>query len=416
MSSPPYLVIDPCGVYPSQIVRFLGRAGRSGVAVFSSYPRYVLWRDKWSRELGKFIVDTYVAPQAPSLRHLAARIDHDWPHLEGVIPWDEDSILIGAELSDLLGLGWNRLEVIERCRDKGVMKAWLRRHSEVRVNSARVVSNGHEALDFQRALGSWPVVVKPTGGAGSEHVFFPADDGELLAACQRVLESGSGEVLLEEYIGGRELAVNGLVDARGDLLVTDVWLYDRRESHGVPNLYFQVDKLDSSDPMFWQLGQYAAAVVEALELRRAPIHMEVKVDDRGPCLIEVGARFGGGHLPMLASKLHGRSLFELAACHYLEHLALHQEEIDHQRYDAFEASIVLGVQDHEVRRIRAVHGVSEVRSLPSFDGFGMLRSPGTRAPLTIDLDSRAWEVHLIHADEDQIARDAELTRRLLRYE
>jgi hypothetical protein len=69
-----------------------------------------------------------------------------------------------------------------------------------------------------------------------------------------------------------------------------------------------------------------------------------------------------------------------------------------------------------VRRIRAVHGVSEVRSLPSFDGFGMLRSPGTRAPLTIDLDSRAWEVHLIHADEDQIARDAELTRRLLRYE
>jgi hypothetical protein len=308
MSGPPYLVIDPCGVYPSQIVRFLGRAGRSGVAVFSSYPRYVLWRDKWSRELGKHIVDTYVAPQAPSLRHLAARIDHDWPRLEGVVPWDEDSILIGAELSDLLGLGWNRLEVIERCRDKGVMKAWLRQHSDVRVNAARVVTNGHEALDFQRALGSWPVVVKPTGGAGSEHVFFPSDDGELLAACQRVLESGSGEVLLEEYIGGRELAVNGLVDARGDLLVTDVWLYDRRESHGIPNLYYQVDKLDSSDPMFWQLGQYAAAVVEALELRRAPIHMEVKVDDRGPCLIEVGARFGGGHLPMLASKLHGRRL------------------------------------------------------------------------------------------------------------
>lgn len=416
MPSPPYLVIDPCGVYPSQMVRFLGRAGRTGVAVFSSWPRFVLWRDKWSGELGKFIADVYLAPQAPSLRHLAAKIGAEWPQLEGVIPWDEESILIGAELSDLLGLGWNSLEVIERCRDKGVMKAWLRAHSEARLNAARVVTDGRQALDFQRSVNSWPIVAKPTGGAGSENVYFPTDDDSLLAACQRVLESGDGEVLLEEYIGGQELAVNGLVDARGDLLVTDVWAYDRRESHGVPNLYFRVDKVDSRHPLFWRLGDYAATVVESLGLRRAPIHMEVKVDDRGPCLIEVGARFGGGHLPMIASKLHGRNLFELAACHYLQHLELSQEEIDHDRYDSYEASIVLGVQSDEIRRIRLVHGVDEVRSLPSFDGFGMLRPPGTRAPVTIDLDSRSWEVHLIHSHEGQVGRDAELTRRLLRYE
>lgn len=416
MDARPYLVVDPCGVYPSHMVRFLARTGRPGVAVFSSYARFVLWRDKWSRELGKFVSDVYIAPQAPSIAHLAATIASEWPQLAGVVPWDEESILLGAALADRLGLGWNSLEVIERCRDKGVMKTWLRHHSAVRVNAATVVSDGPSAIEFQRALGRWPVVVKPTGGAGSEHVFFPSDEGELLGACQRVFEAGDGDVLLEEYIGGHEYAVNGLVDADGDLLVTDVWLYDRRESHGVPNLYFEVRKVDARDPVFWVLGTYAADVVEALGLTRAPIHMEVKVDEAGPCLIEVGARFGGGHLPLIASKLHGRNLFELAACHYLEHLPLTQDEIDHERYDSFDARIVLGVQQREVKRIRAVHGVDEVRSLPSFDGFGMLRPPGTRAPVTIDLDSRAWEVHLIHADADRVAHDAEATRRLLWYE
>lgn len=416
MAAPPYLIIDPCGTYPSQMVRFLGKAGRTAIAVFSSLPRAVLWRDKWSRELGRFVRDTYVAPQAPSVRHLAARIHHDWPQLEGLIPWDEESILLGAELGELLGLGWNSLAVVERCRDKGVMKAWLRRHGKVRVNAARVVETGRSAIEFQRKLDRWPIVVKPTGGAGSENVYFPTDDGELLAACQRVLESGSGEVLLEEYIGGREYAVNGLVDAHGGVLITDIWAYDRRESHGIPNLYFEVAKVDARHPLFWQLGEYASGVVETLGLRRAPIHMEVKVDDRGPCLIEIGGRFGGGHLPMLASKLHGRNLFELAACHYLEPLTLSQDEINHDRYDAFEARLVLGVQPHEVRRIRVVHGLETVRELASFDGFGLLRPPGTRAPVTIDLDSRAWEVHLIHPDLDQVRADAATVREVLWYE
>ncbi len=411
-----YLIIDPCGEYPTHLMNFLGARNKGAVAVFSSQGRYLLWQNKWSKTLGKWVLDEYLAPQAPSLGALAGRIAHQWPDLEGVIPWDEESVLLGADLGERLGLGWNGRHVIERCRDKAVMKQWLRERGSVRINAARVVHDAAGALDFQRRLGRWPIVVKPTAGSGSENVFFVTSDEDLLARCQEVLRSGDGGVLLEEFIGGREFAVNGIVDDKSDLLVTDIWIYDRRSNRGVPNVYHQSIKVSSHQPVFGALGNYAAAVVETLELRRAPIHMEVKVDDRGPCLIEVGARLSGASLPMLASKLHGRSLFELAACHYLADLPLSRRDVDFDRYDRYSARVINGVQEYPIPRIRAVHGVREVEALPSFEGFGLVRPVGTPAPLSVDVDSRAYDVFLIHPDEAQMKQDAKAVWRLLRYE
>ena len=412
-----YLVVDPVGRYPAEILAFLARQVDQGaVAVFSSRARLALWQGKWSKQLGEYVLDGYLAPASRGPGALAAEIATRWKGLRGVVAWDEESILLGADLGERLGLGWNPRRIIERCRDKGVMKAWLARRGGVRVNAARVVRGRDEAIAFQQRLGSWPIVVKPTGGAGSEHVFFARDENDLLRRCQQVLESGAGAVLLEEFVGGIEYCVNGQVDRKGDLLVTDVWVYDRRRSHGVDNLYFETTSVPTRDPVFRQLGDYAAQVVEALELRRAPIHMEVKVDRRGPCLIEVGARPAGGNLPLLASRLHGRRLLELAAVHWLAELPVLGSDVDYARYDAAEAKVVLGVQPTVIPRIRALHGLDVVRRLPSFAEVGMVRPVGTRAPVTVDLDTRSYEVYLIHPDRAQVARDAAVVREVLRYE
>jgi hypothetical protein len=412
-----YLIVDPVGAYPAEIVPFLARQVNQGaVAVFSTRERLALWKGKWSHRIGEHVLDAYALPGARSVRALAEEIRARWPALVGVIPWDEESILPGAALGEALGLGWNPLAVVERCRDKAVMKEHLRRLGTVRVNAGDVVKDAAGARAFQRRVGRWPIVVKPTGGAGSEHVFFARDENDLLRRCQQVLESGAGRVLLEEYIGGDELCVNGQVDCNGDLLVTDVWIYDRRPSHGVDNLYFETTSVPTSDPRFGSLAQYAAKVVEGLGLRRAPIHLEVKVDDRGPCLIEIGARLAGGNLPVLASKLHGRSLLELAAVHYLSEMPARRSDIDYARYDRWQAKVVLGAQAVAIPRIRAVRGVAEVERLPSFSFFGMVRPAGSGAPRTIDLETRGWEVYLVHHDRAQVARDGRRVRELLRYE
>lgn len=412
-----YLILDPVDGYPGRMVEFLGRSGYRAVAVFTQPQTARMWQVAWRQRLGEWVDGEYVIEPGDHLAAVAAAIARDFPRgFAGIIPWDERTVLLGAQLGDLLGVGWNSAEVIERCRDKYAMKRWLAVHGSVRLNAFRPVTDADGAVSFAKEVGTWPIVVKPTGGAGSRNVFFAWDRDALLQGCQEVLDSDDGEVLLEEYVGGKEYAVNGIVDRGGDILLTDVWFYDKRESHGVPNLYYQSIKVATDDAVFHRLGAYVADVVEGLGLRRAPVHAEIKVDDRGPCLIELGARFAGGNQPLLASHLHGRSLFELAACHYLAELPLSVGEVDYRRYDHLESRIVSGIQEVDIPRVRALYGAEEVQRLPSFYGFGALPGPGARLPQTRDLATRSWEVYLIHDDALTIARDAELVRRLLRYE
>ena len=120
----PYLILDPVGQYPRELLRFLGGGlGKAAVAVFTDPMRHLLWRDKWSKELGQYVVDTYGAAEYASASALAAAIRLRHPSIEGVIPWDEETVILGARLGELLGLDWNPLRVMERCRDKAVMKA-----------------------------------------------------------------------------------------------------------------------------------------------------------------------------------------------------------------------------------------------------------------------------------------------------
>jgi hypothetical protein len=144
--------------------------------------------------------------------------------------------------------------------------------------------------------------------------------------------------------------------------------------------------------------------------------MEVKVDAQGPCLIELGSRFGGISLPVLASRLHGRDLFAIGLRHYLEAGRCRSEDLDWEAYDGAAARVLLGIQSHPLQRVAALEGAEQVEALASFAGWGLRRPPGSPAPLTVDLDSRAWELMLLHEDEEQLQADAERVRRLLRYD
>jgi biotin carboxylase len=412
----PYVILDPLNDYASSMMELLHRFGRAGIAVFTDQGKYHAYHHAFAAQTGHCLVDEYLLGQWPDVKALAAQIQADWPgQIEGIIPWAELTIEIGAELGEHLGLDWNGREVIRRFRDKYAMKAHLRAHGGIRVNASRVVETEEEALALQRQIGRWPIVVKPSEGAGSRAVYFTHSDGELIERCVEVFHSGAGQVLLEEYVGGHEFVVNGIVDAHQSMLVTDVWFYDKRDSHGQRNLYYETVKVNAYDPVFWPLAEYAGAVVEVLGLKRAPVHMELKLDEHGPCLIEVGARFAGGNQPLLASHLHGRSLFELAACHYIAEMPLHIDDVSYEKYDRLQARIVSGIQPYEIPRISAVHGLDEAASLPSFFRFDAIRPPGSHLPMTRDLYGRSYEVYLVHEDPDQVARDAEAVRRLIRY-
>ncbi|MCG8458525.1 MAG: hypothetical protein MI919_19785, partial [Holophagales bacterium] len=123
-----------------------------------------------------------------------------------------------------------------------------------------------------------------------------------------------------------------------------------------------------------------------------------------------------GDQPVLASKLHHHSLFELAACHYLQALPASPSDVDYAHYDHYQARILSGIQSHPVAPVRAVHGLDEIRELPSFAGVGFVFPPGTGVPVTRNLDTKSWEIYVRHPSLRQIELDSRRIRRLLRYE
>src|SRR5256885_9594514 len=111
----------------------------------------------------------------------------------------------------------------------------------------------------------------------------------------RILEqTGCGRSLLvEEFVPGREVAVEGLV------------------THGALHVLALFDKPDPLDGSFFEETIYvtpsrlartaqqeiaacAQAAVDALGVRDGPIHTEVRHNDRGAWLIELAARPIGG--------------------------------------------------------------------------------------------------------------------------
>lgn len=415
---PLYVILDPNYEYASYMVKFLAQYEFHGIAVFTADTQHQIFHERYEQELGEFIVDEYLLPEFPDAMDLATQILNDWQdeEIKGIIPWGEFTVEKGAELGEYLGLDWNPRTVIHRFRNKYALKSYLRYHTDLRINASLLVSNEEEVREFQERLGKWPIVVKPAEGAGSRAVFFADDMDQLLSYCVEVFNSGQGEVLLEEYVGGTEYVVNGITNAESDVLITDVWHYDKREHHGIKNLYFQTIKVDRSDPVFEPLAFYAGQLVETLCLRKSPFHMELKMDEQGPCLIECGARFAGGNQPYLASRLHEHSLFELAACHYMEDLPFSWDDVHYEQYDSYQARIIKGVQDVEIPAISAVYGVEEVKALPSFSMFGFVHPVGTHLAVTRDLFTASYEVYLLHEDPEQIAEDAERVRELIRYE
>lgn len=416
-----YVILNPGHDYAFYMAKFLNQYEYKGIGVFTDEGQYHLFENCVAHDpdLESAIEASFIVPNFPDLESLAKAILSDsWINedIQGIIPWEEFTIETGAALGEHLGLDWNPLSVIHRFRNKYELKSYLRENSDIRINQSLIVNTVEEVEDFVDRVGKWPIVVKPTEGAGSRGVFFAQNIEEILEYCKDVFGTGQGDILLEEYIGGDEFVVNGITNAQGDVLITDVWIYDKRESHGIPNLYYQTIKVNRSEPFFEPLAYYAGEVIETLGLRKCPFHMELKYDEEGPCLIECGARFAGGNQPVFASLLHEHSLFELAACHYMEDIPFDIGDLHYDKYDQHQARILKGVQSYEIPSISGVFGVEEVQDLPSFYQFGFIKPIGSYLPVSKDLFTASYEVYLIHESPEQIEEDSNRVRDLLYYE
>ena len=163
--------------------------------------------------------------------------------VDAVVPVDDRTTVVGAAIAERLGLRSSSLDAVSAARNKHRMRDAFARAG---VRSPRFMLLD-VADDPEDAAGraTYPCVLKPTVLAGSRGVIRADDPAAFVGAFRRIaailrgpetasLGDGATEILAEDFIPGREVALEGLL-VEGELHV--LALFDKPDPLDGP--YFE---------------------------------------------------------------------------------------------------------------------------------------------------------------------------------
>jgi biotin carboxylase len=226
----------------------------------------------------------------------------------------------------------------------------------------------------------FPVVLKPLGLSGSRGVIRANDAREFAAARARIAallarpqiraaRTGlEDQILVEEYIDGREFAVEGVLT--GGHLQT-LAIFDKPDPLDGPFFEETIYVTPSREPAAIQAGvaEHVARAAQALALYQGPIHAECRITQAGKIyVLEVAARPIGGLCSRVLSFVRGADGSRESLESVLIRHALGQS-IDHYTREPQAAAVMMipiprrgvykGVSGED--RAHGIPGITEIR-------------------------------------------------------
>ncbi len=223
--------------------------------------------------------------------------------IDAVIPVDEDTAVVAASVAQALKLRHNPVEAAITAKNKHRMREVLSRAG------VQVPRYWHFSLDEDTgevaARVTYPCVVKPVFLSTSRGVMRADNEEEFAGVVRRldrivsdpkVARRGGAlarEALVEEFIPGFEVTVEGLVtDGEFRMLA----IFDKPDPLDGP---FFEETIYVTPSRLWRdvqrrIVETTAAATLAMGLTKGPVHAELRVNERGPWVIEVAARAIGG--------------------------------------------------------------------------------------------------------------------------
>ena len=301
-----------------------------------------------------------------SVRAIVEKMSHG--RIDGVVAVGDRPAVLGALAAQALGVCFhpvdavraatNKLDTRRRFRAAGVPVPWFK---SVPLD----VDRKHlEAVPF-------PCVVKPLSLSASRGVIRADSPSELEAAIVRLSdllrstsvlsrrEKTSDTILLEEYISGRELAIEGFV-TNGQFRVLAI--FDKPDPLEGPFFEESIYVTPTSLTEFEQrrVERQVDAAIRSLGLTHGPVHAECRLGSDSVFVLEVAPRSIGG----LCSRVlrfegpGGDVVFEEVI---LRHALA--EPIDQYRL-ASEAAAVMMMPVPEAGVFKKVSGLETARGMP----------------------------------------------------
>ncbi|MGC5052057.1 ATP-grasp domain-containing protein [Micromonospora sp. DT48] len=246
---------------------------------------------------------------------------HEATPLGAVLPGFEHYVPVAARAAADLGLPGIDPDAAMRLHYKHLMRQAVT-DAAVDQPAAVLVTEPNEVEAAVTKVGL-PCVVKPVNQSGSMLVRRVDTLDEAVLAVDRIRDPAATYLgrqtlpvaLVEEYVRGPEFSVEGYVhDGEAHVLcITEKMLGPEPEfveaGHVLP--------ADLPAGLAAEVTSYVRRVVAALGLGLGPFHAEVRVADRGPLLMELGARLPGDHIPTLLSLAQGVDMHAITLRAYL---------------------------------------------------------------------------------------------------
>jgi biotin carboxylase len=225
------------------------------------------------------------------------------PAPDGIVAVGDAPTRIAALTAAKLGLRFHTHEAVVRCRDKFIAHERFREAGLPCPEYFRVPVH----VDLAEAVRSvrFPCVLKPLGLSGSRGVIRANDEAEFAGAFERICailsqpevrrvrETEQDFIQIEEYIPGREFALEGLVI---DGVLQTLAIFEKPDPLEGPffeeTVYLTPPRI--SDAVTAAIIETTRRAVTALGLTNGPVHAEMRVNETGVYMLEAAARPIGG--------------------------------------------------------------------------------------------------------------------------
>ena len=245
--------------------------------------------------------------------------------IAAVVPVDDATTVVGAAIGQALGLRANVPAAVSATRDKQAMRERLARAGvpQPPFTAASIADDPHAVATRVR----YPCVLKPLVLSASRGVIRADTEEEFVAAWQRIaailaepdvqsLGEGARKILVEDFVPGVEVALEGMLT---DGTLTTLAIFDKPDPLDGPffeeTIYVTPSRLP--EPTQQAIAGCAARAAGALGLTDGPVHVELRLNDNGPWLIELAARSIGGLCSRTLTFGTGMSLEEIIVRHAL---------------------------------------------------------------------------------------------------
>jgi biotin carboxylase len=225
--------------------------------------------------------------------------------VDGIVSLAEVGVRVAAELSERLDLPTIGVEAAARATSKAAMREAWRPLGKRSVDFA-VVASPESCLAAVRRLGAFPLIIKPDRSFGGSRGVSRIDSAaEVPAAFEFARAAGlpGTRVIVETCLTGTEHSCEVLIH-EGQ---TSLLCIGRKIKSPPP---YRVDTSVLYPSAFTReeesaIGRMCDDAIHALGLRTGVAHVEFVQTAKGPVLMELGARCGGGHTPQLARHVSG---------------------------------------------------------------------------------------------------------------